>query len=173
MGKFLAALITVCAIGGGVLMYYLQVYGFYEATPVKETGAVAFLPLGAEQTEAVSVRNLQTLDSESSPIRFRACFEVDQSIAMLSETYQEFPNAEPLVAPDWFSCFDAVEIGDAVQAGTAFSFMGTPNITYGIDRVIAVLPDARGFAWHQINKCGEKHFEGRPVPENCPPVPKR
>jgi hypothetical protein len=173
MGKFLAVLITICAIGGGALMYYLQVYGFYEATPVELTGTVAFLPLGTDQVEKVTVRNLQTLDAESSPIRFRACFEVDQSAAMLTETYQVFPKPEPLVAPGWFSCFDAVEIGEAIEAGTALSFMGTPNISYGVDRVIAVMPDGRGFAWHQINKCGEKHFEGKPVPENCPPAPKR
>ena len=30
MGKFLAALIIVCAVGAGAAMYYLQVYGYYE-----------------------------------------------------------------------------------------------------------------------------------------------
>ena len=42
-----------------------------------------------------------------------------------------------------------------------------------IDRIVAVFPDGRGYAWHQINACGEVVFDGDPAPEGCPPVPER
>jgi hypothetical protein len=45
------------------------------------------------------------------------------------------------------------------------------HIRWGIDRVVAVLPDGRGFAWHQINPCGEVVFNGEPAPAGCPPLP--
>jgi hypothetical protein len=90
---------------------------------------------------------------------------------MLTETYQPYEGAEPLVAPGWFDCFDADEIGAALSEGTAMAFMGTENQSYGIDRIVAILPDGRGFAWHQINHCGEVVFDGRPAPEDCPEPP--
>ena len=45
------------------------------------------------------------------------------------------------------------------------------RISYGIDRIVAIYPDGRGYAWHQINACGEVVFDGQPAPENCPPKP--
>jgi hypothetical protein len=46
-------------------------------------------------------------------------------------------------------------------------------VLYGIDRVLAIYPDGRAFAWHQINACGKFVFDGDPPPEGCPPVPER
>ncbi len=89
---------------------------------------------------------------------------------MLTETYQIFDNAEPRVAPRWFDCFDAAQIGEDL-ATDAIAFMGVENIDYGIDRIVAIYPDGRGYAWHQINECGEVVFDGNPVPEDCPPPP--
>ena len=76
-------------------------------------------------------------------------------------------------APDWFDCFSSTEIGEALETGQALAFLGVENIEYGIDRVVAVLPDGRGFAWHQINRCGERVFDGDPPPEGCPLPPER
>jgi hypothetical protein len=84
-----------------------------------------------------------------------------------------YPNARPLVAPGWFDCFDAATIGGDLQSGRAVAVLGEENVTYGIDRVIALYPDGRAFAWHQINACGEVVFDGDPPPEGCPPVPER
>jgi hypothetical protein len=57
-----------------------------------------------------------------------------------------------LTGPAWFGCYDAVEIGEALERGEAFAFMSEVNIRDGVDRVIAVFPDGRGFAWHQLNE---------------------
>ena len=51
------------------------------------------------------------------------------------------------------------------------AWLGTADITYGIDRVIALDADGRGYVWHQINPCGEVVFDGKPAPEGCPPKP--
>ena len=89
----------------------------------------------------------------------------------MTETFLPHERAEPKVAPKWFDCFDADEIGAALRNGSALAFMGTENIEYGIDRIVAVMTDGRGFAWHQINRCGEIAFDGDPLPPSCPPKP--
>ena len=64
-----------------------------------------------------------------------------------------------------------MEVGTALENGEAIAFLSVENVTYGIDRVAAILPDGRGVLWHQINRCGEVVFDGRPAPENCPEPP--
>ena len=89
----------------------------------------------------------------------------------IAAAYQPYEGAEPLEAPGWFDCFDADEIGAALEAGEAMAYLSVANITYGIDRIAAVFPDGRGYVWHQINHCGEVVFDGRPAPEGCPTPP--
>ena len=162
--------ILLTAAVAGVSMYWLQVYGFYEeitaeVDDVQLTSVVTGLP------EPVVFENYTGIDADSSPIRYRACFDLINSQAMLTETYIIYDRAEPLVAPGWFDCFDAAAIGAALESGDAIAFLGVENIKYGIDRVVAVMPDGRAFAWHQINPCGEEVFDGNPAPEGCPPAP--
>lgn len=171
MGKFLAVLLVACAVGAGVSMYYLQVYAFYEELDPADVGNVKVLDLNTGQSESILTENLKAIDSDSSPIRFRSCFETSLSVALMTETYAIYEDAEPLVAPGWFDCFDAEEIGLALESGEAVAFLGEENITYGIDRVIAVMPDGRGFGWNQINACGEVVFDGDDAPEGCPTPP--
>ena len=89
----------------------------------------------------------------------------------LQKKYVEIDDAVPLHAPGWFDCFDAEEIGAAIEAGEAISFLALKDVTYGIDRVATILPDGRGFAWTRINHCGEKAFDGKPLPPDCPQPP--
>ncbi|PWR03524.1 histidine kinase [Meridianimarinicoccus roseus] len=170
MGKILAAFIVVTALVAGAGMYYLQVYAFYEDVSAREA-VIRLTPRAAGAPEAIGARDISAIDADSSPIRFRACFRSDVPPEVLAENFRAYPDAEPLTAPGWFDCFDAEEIGTALESGAALAFLGTSDITYGIDRVIAVLPDGRGFAWHQINSCGEVVFDGQPVPDGCPPPP--
>lgn len=146
-------------------MFYLQVYAFYErpdpaSVDLRITRAGETVPLGATEVEAI--------DATSSPIRFRACFEAPASAAGGAEPY---PDPVPLTAPFWFSCFDAERIGDDLGAGRARAVLGERDVIWGVDRVLALYPDGRGYAWHQINACGHDAFEGKPVPEECPPRP--
>ena len=170
-GKIVSIFIAILALVGGVAMYYLQVYAYYDEVVASGSDDVRMTLLATGQPESVLYEDFQAIDSDSSPIRYRACFNTTMSHPMLSETYVAYDRAEPLVAPGWFDCFDAKELGAALEQGQALAFMGTENILYGIDRVVAVMEDGRGYVWHQINHCGEKVFDGEPAPEGCPPKP--
>jgi hypothetical protein len=165
--------LAVTALIAGIAMYYLQVYAFYTEVAAEDAENVQLTSIHTGLPEAILFENFNAIDSDSSPIRFRACFETPLSQAMLTETYALYPAAEPLNAPGWFDCFDAAAIGAALDSGEALAFMGVENIRYGIDRVVAILPDGRGFVWHQINRCGEVVFDGEPPPADCPPLPER
>jgi hypothetical protein len=169
MGKFLAALIVICALGAGAGIYYLQVYGFYEE--LVPTGEDVLLTRVDGRAELITYDDFSAIDAYSSPIRYRACFRTDLPEEEIAAAYQPYEGAEPLEAPGWFDCFDADEIGAALEAGEAMAYLSVANITYGIDRIAAVFPDGRGYVWHQINHCGEVVFDGRPVPEGCPTPP--
>lgn len=170
-GKLLAGVIVLSALLMGVGLWYTQIYAFYE--PVNATGQddVQMTLLATGQPETVLYEDFQAIDAGSSPIRYRACFTTAMSQALMSETYQPVEKATPLNAPGWFDCFNADEIGAALKSGDAIAFMGTENITYGIDRIVAVMSDGRGFAWHEINTCGELAFDGEDLPASCPPKP--
>ncbi|MEX1236187.1 MAG: DUF6446 family protein [Roseovarius sp.] len=171
MGKFLTVLLVVCALGGGALMYYQQVYAYYdEVVPNGETD-VQITSLVTDAPEPVLYDDFRAIDADSSPIRYRACFATTMSQAMLTETYVLDEEAEPLTAPGWFDCFDAQEIGEAIEDGRALAFTGTKNVEYGIDRIVAIHEDGRGWVWDQLNRCGEIVFDGNAAPEDCPAPP--
>jgi len=166
-GKIVGGAIVGMAIAAGAALYYFQVYHFYTPVAAPE---VSLTLLGGE-VEPILAEDVEAIDAESSPIRYRACFTTPMSLGTLTETYVIYPDAEPLRAPGWFSCFDAEALGAALQRGEAVAFLGEANIVYGIDRVVAVHTDGRGFAWDQINACGARVFDGDPPPEGCPPPP--
>ncbi len=172
MGKVLGIMLVLSGLIAGGAMYYLQVYAFYEEVTASDED-IALTSLFSGEPEPILFENFAGIDSDSSPIRYRACFETPTSLALLTETYVIVDNPEPLVAPGWFDCFDAEQIGADLEDGTAIAFMGTENIQYGIDRIVAVYPDGRAYAWNEINACGEVVFDGDPAPEGCPTPPER
>ena len=166
-GKLLTIAIVVCALFAGGAMYYLQVYGYYYDVPEAEH-QVVLTSVVTEEPEVIDTYDFTAIDADSSPIRYRACFKTDSSIAMLTETYKIYDKPEPLLAPKWFECFDAKTIGEDLETGAAVAFMGTRNQTYGIDRIVAIYPDGRGYVWHEVNECGDKNYDGSPVDPSCP-----
>lgn len=168
LGQFLAGFTVFSALLAGGAMYYLQVYAFYEE--VSEQGDdVQLVSLMSGEPEPILFENFQAIDGSSSPIRYRACFTTAMSHALLSETYVAFENAEPRNAPGWFDCFDAESIGAELEAGTALTFLSQKNFAYGVDRVVAITEDGRGYVWHELNDCGAKAYDGSPTGEACPP----
>ena len=163
--------IVMSALIAGAALYYLQVYAYYDKVTATEAGGVQLTAFHSGTPESILFDAFQAIDSDSSPLRYRACFETANSLAMLTETFQPYDAPVPINAPDWFDCFDAKAIGHALEAGDAVAFMGQENISWGFDRVVAIMPDGRGFVWHQINHCGEVVFDGNPPPAGCPPVP--
>jgi hypothetical protein len=171
MGKFLAVAILISALVAGAALYYLQVYHFYEEVAATGTDDVQLTSLVTGAPEPVLYHAFQAIDADSSPIRYRACFTTPMSHPMLTETYELYDRAEPLNAPGWFDCFDAQALGAALEDGRALAFLGQKDIQYGIDRIVAITEDGRGYVWHQINRCGEVVFDGQPAPEDCPEPP--
>ena len=167
-GKIMGIVIMLCAALAGGALYYLQIYGFYSEVPETE---VTLVSLSSETPEVIPAAELRAIDAESSPIRYRACFRTDLSLPMLTETYVMVDGAIPRNAPGWFDCFDAEALGAEIESGQALVFLGQKNIAYGVDRVVAITDDGRGYVWHELNDCGEKAYDGTVVGEECPPLP--
>ena len=171
-GRIVVSAILAIAALAGAAMYILQVYAFYEDASTVQGGEVMLTGIASGQPQPILAEGLDAIDSESSPIRYRGCFTTPMSMALLTETYALYEERpEPRIAPDWFSCFDAEAIAEAIEAEEMIVFLGQENIRYGIDRVVAIGFDGTGRIWHEINACGEAHFDGDPVPEGCPPPP--
>ena len=154
-GKIVGSFIVVTALVFGAVVYYTQVYAFYDEIAAEEAG-VSLVNVATGMPEPLLIDDFQGIDGSSSPIRYRACFTTRMSVAALTETYEVYEDPTPLTAPGWFDCFDAEAIGAALEAGEAFAFLAAKNIHDGVDRVVAVFPDGRAFAWNQLN---EKYAE--------------
>lgn len=150
-GKIVGSILIILAVIVAAGVFYTQNYAFYGGVVSEETGSLPLVAAGTGEARDLPVRDIKSVEKTSSPLGYRACFTVKNSLAMMSETYA-LVDAEPLEAPNWFDCFDADEIGLAIEEGRALTFMAQPEILDGIDRVIAVLDDGRGFAWHQLNE---------------------
>ena len=172
MARILIGGLLLTALIAGAAMYYLQVFAFFDEVALQEDD-LQLTSMFTDAPEPMIVTNVEAIDGESSPIKFRACFETPMSFGLLTETYEIYETPEPTIAPPWFDCFDAEQMGEDLSTGVALAFMGIENYEYGIDRVVAVYPDGRAFAWHQINACGEAAFSRDPVPDDCPPAPER
>lgn len=100
----------------------------------------------------LEIAGAEGIDAYTSPLRFRACFRVEpDSVTTLTAEAMPYDDATPLLAPGWFGCFDADAIGEAIAAGAAQAVLGVRNISQGVDRVVALYPDGRGYAWNQLN----------------------
>lgn len=161
-GRLIGLILIVSGLVAGAAVYYLQVFAFYDRL---DPAKVDLKITRGGFAGSIEARGVKAIDAKSSPIRFRACFEAPATVTAGAKPY---PEPVPLTAPFWFDCFDAVQIAADVRAGAARAFLGEENIVYGIDRVLAIYNDGRGFAWHQINHCGEEVFDGRPPPKGCP-----
>lgn len=150
-GKIVGGAIVLTAAIAGVAIYYLQVHAYYTPAVFTPGAEIRLTPIESAVPEPILAEGVTGIDSDSSPLRFRACFTTPLTQAMLSETYLSYPDPVPNVAPGWFDCFDAARIGAALERGEAIAFLSEANIHPGVDRVVAVMPDGHAFAWHQLN----------------------
>jgi len=149
-GKLVGGSIVFIAAVTGVAVYYLQEYAYYHDAAFVPGHEIMLTPIESDRPEVILAEAVSGIDAESSPLRFRACFTTPLTQAMLSETYRAYEGAEPLIAPSWFDCFDASEIGAALESGEALAFLSQSNIAPDVDRVVAVFADGRAFAWQQF-----------------------
>lgn len=97
--------------------------------------------------QAYPVLDFRGIDAATSPLKLRACFRLEVPV--------EGPVAEapvPLIAPDWFDCFDARAIAGALASGEAIAWMAAAEEFDGVDRIVARMPDGRAYMWRQLNE---------------------
>lgn len=162
-GRFAALVLVASGVVAGGVMYYLQVYGYYTRLE-PQIGLSIATPDG---TARLNISDFQGIDSDTSPLRYRACFTV------LGDLPELVPYAAPtpLNAPGWFDCFDAGTLQGDLAAGRATAYLVEGGFRYGFDYVMALYPDGRAALWPQINACGSALFDGRPLPAGCPLPP--
>jgi hypothetical protein len=171
MGQILAGVTVASALAAGFGVYYTTVYAFYDRVEPQGAEDVMLTRADSGAVEPIAHGGFEAIDSDSSPIRYRACFTTPEPLKELTATYAPYDGAEPRNAPGWFECFDAEALGLAIEEGQARVFTGARNIEWGIDRVVAITEDGRGYVWHEINDCGDKAYDGTPLGEDCPPRP--
>ncbi|MEL7091034.1 MAG: DUF6446 family protein [Pseudomonadota bacterium] len=167
-GKLIGLVLLLSSIIAGAALYYLQIYGFYVEITDGPEANVELVSVVSDDPEPIPYTDFQAIDADSSPIRYRACFRTDLSLPTLTETYVGLENQTPRNAPGWFDCFDAAAIAAELDAGTALTFLAQKNIHFGVDRVVAITEDGRGYVWHELNDCGDKAYDGTIVGEECP-----
>ena len=155
-GKIPALVILMFALIAGAAVYYLQEYAYYTEAAFRPGAEILLTPIEGGTPEPILAEAVEGIDASSSPLRFRACFRTPMTQGMLSETYVAYPKPEPLNAPSWFDCFDAAAIGAALEKGEALAFLSQSAIAPKIDRVVAVFPDGRAYAWHQLSPDAEE-----------------
>ncbi|KAA8612918.1 DUF6446 family protein [Salipiger aestuarii] len=167
-GKLLGIFIIVTALIFGAAVYYFQVFHYYE-TVVDDAGEVFLTPLDGTEPRHIPYADFEGIDATSSPIRYRGCFTTPETVQSLDARFERYEGAEPRNAPFWFGCFDSEAIGLLIETGEAHVYAARRNVEYGIDRVVAVANDGRGWIWEEINECGDKAYDGTPLGEDCPP----
>lgn len=125
----------------GILLWYAVNYGHYDSADYSDATGLEWL----------EISEFNAIKGSASPLKFKACFVASADPRAISSKHKTHEHPVPLVAPRWFSCFDANMIGAALESGEARAYLIRENISDGIDRVAAVFADGRAFAWHQLN----------------------
>jgi hypothetical protein len=146
-GRWLVVAIVGITVAFGLAVWWFQTRAYYE--PVEDAGLVATSETG--QTFDIDPVAFEGIDADTSPLRFRACFRLDADGQEAAARGAVYETPTPLVAPGWFDCFDAEAIAAALASGEASAILSEREVSRGVDRVLAVFPDGRGYAWHQLN----------------------
>ena len=154
-GKIFSILLIGFAAVFGLTLWYVQNYAHYIRLPDSEKTRIDLVALSDTTANngvaSITAVNFRGIEGTTSPLKYRACFETNVETTNLREIYEEYRNPTPLVAPYWFDCFDATEIGNGLNRREATAFLSQAEISDGVDRVVAIFADGRAFAWHQLN----------------------
>ena len=155
-GRIVATLLVLSAATAGGLLWFTETRAFYE--PVSADAVTISATTFDGVAEPLPVTDVEAIDADSSPLRFRACFTTPVSLATMTESYRPYPDATPLNTPGWFDCYDA---GALTQAG------GLVSVAGGGDTVAAL--NAAGVAddFSYVSTAGGaflEWLEGRTLP---------
>ena len=135
-------------------LWWFQTRAYYEQSGGVDAIEVAGL--------SIPVEGYSQIDAQTSPLKLRACFrlsdpaDLPRAAAAAAPLTEEARAAgvtlEPLVAPGWFDCFDAETLAGLAQSDGAETLVAARNAPQGVDRVVLLLPDGRGWLWRQLNE---------------------
>jgi len=139
-GKIVAFFLVVFPLLFGVALYYSQYYAYYE-----EVNDVTSIMVEGRE---VPVADYEGIMASSSNLKMRGCFTVDpaefEGVAVAED-------ATPLTPPNWFTCFDTEALSQDLAAGKATAYLAQKEDRDGLDLIVMVYPDGRGFQWRQLN----------------------
>ncbi|MDC3090702.1 DUF6446 family protein [Paracoccaceae bacterium] len=139
-GKYFIFLFLGVLVVFTVALFYFQNYAYYDSTEIRQN-----FFLGDKRYE---ISNYQGIDSESSALKLRECFIIDNLDNIDLSKYEK---PTPLTAPFWFRCFNAERITKDLLDGKASVFLLKKEEFDGIDNVIAIYPDGKSYRWRQLN----------------------
>ncbi len=142
-GKLLVIGLLIFVAAFAAALWWFQTRAYYQRVSGVESVVAqgAVLPLAA----------YDGIDATTSPLKLRACFRLSAEAARAAAALPAAPDAEPLVAPSWFDCFDAETISRDIESGAAAAIAAARDEPEGFDLMIAVYPDGRGYMWRQLN----------------------
>ena len=142
MAKYHSGNFVVTGLVGFALVFGMAFWWFQQHAFIEETWAEEVVIAG----QAYPVKEWEGVTSESSPLKLRACFLLQAEI-----TAPPAFDAEPLVGPGWFKCFNAKTIGDALASDYARAYVAARDEPFGFDRIVAIFPGGRAYMWRQLN----------------------
>ena len=83
----------------GAGIYYTNHYAYLERF---EPAEITLINRTSGESETIAFADMSAIRATSTPLRFRACFTVSESVDTLAATYLEADKPEPLVAPNSF-----------------------------------------------------------------------
>ncbi len=146
-GRWLVLGILGITVVFAAAQWWFQTRAYY--APIESTDL--FVTTLAGEVLTLEPATFNGIDADTSPLRFRVCFTVDEAGLAMAERGAPYDDPTPLNAPGWFDCFDAPAIGAALESGEARAVLAEREARAGVDRVFAVFPDGRVFGWHQLN----------------------
>jgi len=136
---------VIIILGGsfcfGILFFYFQTFAYY-----REVSGLQKIIVDSKRIE---VWNYQGIRASTSALKMRSCFNTEV------KTFHNLTlakNPQPLTAPFWFSCFNSKDLQNAIDDGTAKAYIAVENEVKGIDRLVVIYPDGKGYEWRQLNK---------------------
>jgi len=117
-------------------LWYFQTRAYYEEVQADSVEIAG---------QRYPVSDWRGIDAPTSPLKLRACFRLAEAPdAPVAE------DAAPLVAPDWFDCFDATALQTALDTGDATAYLAAPDEFGATRRIVARFPDGRAYMWRQL-----------------------
>ena len=124
----------------GLTLFYFQVFAFY--TRVSNLDHIKF------DGVIIPVSNYRGIDSASSALKLRGCFNVDPRLFLNKPIAK---NPTPLAAPFWFDCFDYEYLSNKIDSESVKVYVAKLNEYDGIDRVVMVFETGEAYQWRQLN----------------------